>query len=126
MYSFIFYVLYKANIKDGQFTAKFQACLITFFAIFLHLALVLAILKKIFIKQFESSGVSLWFNEHKEIYLLILALLGFFLYMYYNKDRIEKILSKYSTVSKSKLENGLKVIGILLIPIILAAFILTL
>lgn len=126
MYSFIFYFLYKANIKDGPSTAKFQACLITFFAIFLHVGLLIAILKKVFMKQFESSGISTWFNNNKSIYLLILLLSLFFLYNYYNKERIEKILNKYPDKPKSnKLVGIIKVLAILLIPIILGAIILT-
>src|SRR5438067_13904111 len=100
MYDFIFYVLYKANIKDGRFTARFQASLATFFAIFVHVALGLAVLKRIFRKQFESSGIRDWFNQNKAIYILLIALFVFLLYRYYNSRRIDQILNKHTDEMK--------------------------
>lgn len=126
MYNFIFYVLYKANIKDGRFTAKYQASLIVFLAILIHALLFFSILKRIFIKQFEASNISEWFNEHKAVYILIMIIFIFILYRYYNDKKIEKILNKYSNKPNStKASNIIKVLLILLVPIILGGIILT-
>lgn len=126
MYNFIYYVLYSANIKDGKFTARFQASLITFFALFVHIALVLSVLKRVFRENYENSGMQSWFNSHKSLYLLIMAVFVFLTFKYYNEDRITKILDRYKEEAyPTRPINVIKVILILLIPIVIGGIILS-
>ncbi len=128
MYNFIFYVLYEANIEDGKFTARFQATLVTFFALFIHLALIMAICKRVLISReaFDSSGIADWFNKNKGMYVLVTVALIGFVYKYYNNRRIENLLEKYGAISRpTKKSSVLKILLIILLPIILAAIILT-
>lgn len=126
MYNFIFYVLYFANIKHGRFTARFQASLITFFAIFVHVALVLAVLKRIFRENYEKSGIQNWFNSHKSLYLFIMAILVFLTFRYFSEERIAIILDQYKEEAyPARPINVIKVIMILLVPIVIGAIVLS-
>src|SRR5881394_1496365 len=102
MYNFIFYVLYQANIKDGRLIARINGAMIVFLAMLIHLLFFSVVLKRIFTEQFEESGIKDWFNEHKPIYGLILILLTFFVYQYYNYNRIDNIVNKYSGKIKER------------------------
>jgi hypothetical protein len=65
------------------------------------------------------------FNNNKQYFILILAFFSFFVYKYYNHQRIEKILNKYkSEDDPSKGSNIIKVLLILGVPVIIGAIIL--
>ena len=76
MYDFVFWVLYMANLKDGRGYGRYNGVSIVTLAIILHTLLVLAVVKKIFSRQFESSNLKEWFNNNKLFTFYFLYRLG--------------------------------------------------
>jgi len=126
MYNFIFWVLYMGNLKDGRSYGKFNGVLIVTVTFVLHVFLVLAVLKKIFARQFEQSGIRDLFNDNKSTFIIFIILMGVVISRYYNKNRIERILNRYSGESQpTKTINVIKVVALIIIPIVLGAIILS-
>ncbi|MEO6638055.1 MAG: hypothetical protein ABIN25_07245, partial [Ginsengibacter sp.] len=51
MYNFIYYILYKHNLKDGKGSAQFNGSLIVAIALIIHMGLLLVIIKKYFLPE---------------------------------------------------------------------------
>jgi hypothetical protein len=120
MYDYIFYTLYKYNLKDGKGYAKLNGIIIVGVAIFLHLALIMVVLKKIFPASLQGIQSSFQTN-YKSWSLLILFVSILILYFYYNKKRVEKILSKRKPIDINS-PNGLDILwvgSLIFIPIAL-------
>ncbi len=116
MYNFIFWVLYKANINDGNFTAKFQATIIVLFALYIHLVFVWLIVQSLFVQMFTSFNLD--YLKSKETQVVIIALSAFLIYKYYNANRIQRIVNKYSENESYDVLDKLKVGLLIFIPLI--------
>ncbi len=117
MYNFIFWVLYSANINNGAFTAKFQATLIVYFSIFIHVLLLLTILKKYFYRIFISLHLNNLVN-YKALEISILIICFILIYRYYSVKRINKVVQKHSVKQTYPPINRLKVALIVFAPLI--------
>ena len=125
MYNFIFWVLYSANIEYGRSTAKFQASIIVLFALFVHLVLILAIIKKFYLNVFNSFRLD-FFTKNKALEISFIALAAFLIYQYYTEKRINKIESKYSKKTTFTYPSINKIIVALIVFIPLMAVIIIL
>ena len=126
MYDFIFFVLYRANLKDGEDSARYNGIIIVSLALLIHIIFVLAIIKEIFIKQYQSTGITYWFNHNRVVYIILLILFAFIVYRYYNSNKIKRVMNKYvNEDSPTKPSYIVKILLILILPIIGTAIILS-
>jgi archaellum biogenesis protein FlaJ (TadC family) len=123
MYNFIFWVLYTTNIEDGPFWARVHASMIVIVAFFMHFILVISIIKKYLFDLYTSLPIDFLNNKPLLILLFIISII--LLFRYYNQNRIDKIVHKYSMKESYMIFNKIIVAFIVFIPIILIIIILT-
>jgi len=119
MYDFIFYTLYKYNLKDGASAARVEGCMIVALALMIHIGFLFAIIKKL-----APSFYKIWLGDSlpkdKGFGLLIISLIGIAVYFWYSKSRIEKLLAKRNPIPEY-VSNGrdiLYVVLLLVVPIV--------
>lgn len=123
MYNFIFWVLYSMNLSDGQFSAKFQAIIVVAFAFFIHIMLIVSVIKKYFFSLYTSLPVPFFGNKLLILLFIVIALILFF--RYYTEKRIDNIVYRYSAKPTYMVFNKIKVGMIVIAPLIFMVIILS-
>lgn len=119
MYNFVYYVLYKRNLKDGKGSARYNGSLIVAVTLMIHIGLLIAIMKKIFLSNVNWKYISEITKEYKAIEIMLIVLFILSVFLYYTKTRSEKVFNYYSqNVKHKKLTDGIKVLLIIFIPLI--------
>lgn len=119
MYNYIFFVLYKHNLKDGKGSGRYNGSLAVGVALIIHIAMLLSLFKKIF----PESG--LFFNSflsNKSTNIIFIILSFILVFLYYDSKRIEQILKRKENNNVSRIDF-IKVILILVTPFILMTII---
>ena len=123
MYDLIFYYIYRQQINkgNGKFSARYNASIIVFIAISIHVGVILAIIRETIITG-ELAKDSLFRNKG----LQALFALGFvhFVYRLFTYKRIEKIENKYSESKFFESYGGWMTAALIFIPML--AFIIIL
>jgi hypothetical protein len=116
MYSFIYFVIYNQQIQRGKSESfsRYNGSLIVSLAFGIHIMFILAIIKKIRSYFFNLD----FFTETKNTLTPFVFILMISTFFYYNKNRTDKILVKYSAIEKPLSQpNIFKVICIIFIPL---------
>ena len=107
--------------EQGKILSRCNASGVVFIALFLHIALILSILEKVFFNFYTNLGISV--GKGSILFFVILFMVLTFLY--YNEKRIDKIMDKYSDKTTYPTIECLKVLLIILIPLIAIIIILS-
>ncbi len=121
MYNYIFWVLYNRDLnrrKKSKTFSRYDASLIVFFTLLVHIAFILEIIKKFFFGFFESLHLD-YLTNNKGFEVLLFALLIFLVYKFYTENRIKMIVNKYSGLKWNPTLNGIIVLVIIFLPLIL-------
>ena len=126
MYNFIFYTIYIQQIRKQKSKnfARYNGSLIASIAFFLHVSLLIAVIKKFIGKYIDGNIFTDIVIRQKGLVILFLFAFLVFGYFYFNDNRINKIKLKYTNDINSEKFSGVKVIFLLAIPIILMAILL--
>ena len=118
MYNFIFYFFYKYFEKTRDSTPKYRAILTVAVTIGFHLFFIISIVKYVFDITIPRFDESYFFNK---LYMMPFALLLIlFIYLYYNQNRINKILGHYNNEEKVfTFKNVATIIFVIIVPLIL-------
>jgi len=119
MYNFIFYTLYKYNLKDGEGSARINGCMVVALALMIHIVLLFAVIRKV-APDFYKIAVANSLPKDKAFGLFLISLIGIRTFFWYDKSRIKRLLAKKKTIPEH-VSNGwdiLYVILFLVIPII--------
>jgi hypothetical protein len=118
MYGYIFWVIYEKNkLRDkSDWLSRTNASGIVFFALLLHILLVLQIVNVFY---YGRKTLPASWNVNKGI-LFVLALVSLALVcLYFNKERIKKLQRKYESKDSILNENGGFVVALLVfVPLI--------
>jgi hypothetical protein len=119
MYNFIFYVIYCQQIQKekGEAFARYNGSLIVGLAIFMHICFFAVVLKKVLSHFYEIDFVVL----NKGIWLIPVLFFFTLVFIYYNKERTQKILNnRYSeNLNPTRTSNYIKVLCIIFIPLVI-------
>jgi len=115
MYNYIFYTVYRYNIKDGKTFARINASIVVGVAFASHFSLLFVLLKTAFPDVFRNILPSL----NRAVGAIFFVALFGLIYIYYNSRRLRKIILKRGEIIiPVGLESDvLKVVLILFIPI---------
>jgi hypothetical protein len=115
MYNYIFWVLYRGDLDKGKgkLLSRCNASGVVFISLFIHIALIVSIVKKYFFNFYRSFGINNLGNGSMILLVLIFMVLTF---IYYNNKRINNIMDKYSEQTTYPTIENLKVLIIILIP----------
>jgi hypothetical protein len=121
MYHFIYYFFYTLYQKRKGENAKIPASVYTWFAQFIHLVLLLAIIKYLFSYNILYENSLLHFLFRDRFYAMFWVALPWIiiLYKYYNTERISTIEQKYIGIRILTLKNSLLMVLFLLVPFII-------
>ena|ERR1019366_1663898 len=118
MYNYIFWVIYNRNINHNKskWLSRHNASGVVFFAILVHVSLLIAGSKKIFGANLDLEYLTA--NRSIEVIGVLLCILC--VYLYYTKSRIVKLENKFLSNSKIiERNNGWIVSLIIFIPLLL-------
>lgn len=117
MYNYIFWVIYRRNINRNKdkWLSKNNASGVVFFALFVHIILILTLIKWISGLKPDLS----YFTNNRGVGILGVLLCISATYLYYSENRIAKIESKYINSDQEKKNNGLIVSIIIFIPLLI-------
>ena len=107
MYSFIFYFIYRSQVNQksgGPAIARYIGSLIVFLVVLIHVGLVYSLIRFCIIKLYNESiafSHSDTYNQKVLFWLPIFVAIILFIYGYFNKGRIDKILNKYNNTRLS-------------------------
>jgi hypothetical protein len=127
MYNFVFYFIYRSQInqKDGgPFVARYVASIILIITLVIHVGLIYSFFRY-FLFNFYRADISFSLGKtysSKFVYwAAIFFLLVFFVFKYFNLNRIEKIVGKYHQRENFySFMNILKFTCIISLPLIFA------
>lgn len=128
MYNFIFYFVYVQNVrKDGNKGARAVGAIIIYFVL-LGQAFCLFVLFQYFYRQITLHDLIKQTHVHQKNIsappiIIPALLLMFFIYLYYNDKKVDRIKDKYSNKDKTEFctpRNTMKFLLIFLIPWIIA------
>jgi hypothetical protein len=127
MYSFIFYFIYRAKLnQDGAALTRYSANLVVSIFMTVHLALLYAIVRFIlcYYWQISIARHNVIANRSDNLkYIAIFFAINIISFNYFNKRRVDRILSRYEKVEKFyTLSNILAIIFLFLIPLVIAIF----
>lgn len=118
MYNYIFWVIYNRNINrnKSKWLSRHNASGVVFFAILVHISLLIAVSKKIFGANLDLEYLTA--NRSVEIIGVLLCILC--VYLYYTKSRIVELENKFLRNNKIvERNNGWIVSLIIFIPLLL-------
>ncbi|PZX59121.1 hypothetical protein [Hydrotalea sandarakina] len=118
MYDYIFWILYSRNINrnKGEWLSRNNASGVVFFAIFIHIAFFIQIIKKI---VGSKSGLRI-INFNSTILIVVFLLCILCVYLYYNKYRIARIERKYKNSNSAYIKFGGWIVAILIfVPLLI-------
>ena len=92
MYDFTFWVLYKANEKDGRANGRVNGAIVIAVLFSIHFELLAAIIKLVLIRGDWFIGMP---KEPKFVDYAFLIGLQVLAFVYYNDKRIDRILNKF-------------------------------
>jgi len=127
MYHFMFYFIYRRSlIKDGAFVARITARMVVTVVLTIHFALAYTILRFL-LCYFENVSIARPNSEATSIdslrQLLIIVAIFVGTSFYFNIKRIEYIMKLYDNIPKFYIAiNILKFLSILIVPLLLAIF----
>ena len=124
MYTFIFYFFCTIYKKKNDGSERLTACIYTWTAQFIHILLLLGIIKYIY---FISTDNILGANDFTKTYfgnklygVIFIALPWIIiLFRYYNKKRISKIEQKYLNIKILTFKNTCKILLLMVVPLII-------
>ena len=119
MYDFVFFLFYSQQIQKNRSEgfSRHNGSLIASFAIFIHIALIFAVTRKIIFPSGE--GYGLINPTLVKVMPIAILIVGFF---YYNRNRSNIILKKYNgNLLPVNTANVLKLILIVFVPLTIAA-----
>ncbi len=119
MYNFIFYTLYKYNLKDGPRLAKINACAIVALALLIHVLFFYAAIKKI-APDFYRTILENSLPHDKILRTVLVLIIGLCVFFWYNRPRVKKLLSKRKVIPEHVSYDWdiIYVVLLLLIPLI--------
>ena len=120
MYNYIFWVLYNRDLnrrgKSNTFS-RYDASLIVFIALLIHITFIVELIKRFFFNVFASLHLEYLINN-KGIEILLFIACIFLIFNFYTENRINKIVDKYSPKKNQPLISGIIVLLIIFIPLI--------
>lgn len=119
MYNFIYYVIYNQQLEKGKSPgfSRYNGCLIVALALIIHMMFLFAITKSIILHWFEKHfrKIETW---NVPIFVITIFIIVF---SYYNKEKSEKILNKFSNyLNPTRTINYMKIMLIMFIPLLIA------
>lgn len=124
MYNFIFFTLYKYNLKSGVRIARIEASLIVALALIIHILCIYSIIK-VLSPNFHQTILNDTIPKGRGLGFFTFFLFCVAVYFWYNKSRLNKLLAKRKPIPEH-VTNGwdiLYVVLLLVIPIIPMAII---
>jgi hypothetical protein len=124
MYNFVFYFIYKSQLKDGPFVARYFATFVVAIQIFIQIGFLYSICRFVLCYNYKFSIALSDVKNSNFIHLvefLGIALIMVILFKVYNKNKIEIIKISYEERGfHYSLMNIAKFILVIILPLIFA------
>ena len=111
MLNYIFYTLYKYNLKDGKRYARINGNIIVVVTLFIYIGFIIVGIKNFAPSLFKKIPFDLL---TKNIIGIIFILISCFIYIYYNDKRIDKLISRKGNIPQNP-SYGLDVVFVILL-----------
>lgn len=113
MYKLIYYYIFKLIEKRNP-DPKFGAITFVWLTQFIHVAFVLAVLKKVFTLTYPAFSQTYFYNK---LFFMPIAIIWLIIFNYYFNKRADKIAKLYAGKEILTLKNTIIVFSSLLIPL---------